>query len=116
MDAMRSGLRIAQYAAEPCHGAYVALVHLLDYYSMTAHLCIRQSLTEPGEWTFFSDCDLCGNAEAACMRRSQLGYVAMCGSALLSCQWSSKVTVTTVRFREYDAPAGYSWGRPFVAH
>ena len=78
----------------------------------TAHLCIRQSLTESGEWSFFSDSDLCGNAEEACMRRSQLGYVTMCGCAPIT--WSSKVT--TVRFREYDAPAGYSWGRPVVAN
>jgi len=112
LDGRYAFSRIAQYAAEPCHGAYVALLHLLDYYSTTAHLCLRQSLTEPGEWSFFSDSDLCGNAEEACMRRSQLGYVAMCGSAPIS--WSSKVT--TVRFREYDAPAGYSWGRPVVAN
>ena len=46
------------------------------------------------------------------MRRSQLGYVTMCGCAPIT--WSSKVT--TVRFREYDAPAGYSWGRPVVAN
>ena len=112
LDGRYAFSRIAQYAAEPCYGAYDALIHLLDYYSTTAHLCIRQSLTEPGEWTFFSDSDLCGNAEEACMRRSQLGYVAMCGSAPIS--WSSKVT--TARFREYDAPAGYSWGRPVVAN
>ena len=112
LDGRYAFSRIAQYAAEPCYGAYDALIHLLDYYSTTAHLCIRQSLTEPGAWAFFSDSDLCGNAEAACMRRSQLGYVAMCGSAPIS--WSSKVT--TVRFREYDAPAGYSWGRPVVAN
>ncbi len=69
LDGRYAFSRIAQYAAEPCHGAYVALLHLLDYYSTTAHLCLRQSLTEPGEWSFFSDSDLCGNAEEACMRR-----------------------------------------------
>jgi hypothetical protein len=112
LDGRYAFSRIAQYAAAPCHGAYEALTHLLDYYSSTAHLCIRQSLTESGEWSFFSDSDLCGNAEEACMRRSQLGYVTMCGCAPIT--WSSKVT--TVRFREYDAPAGYSWGRPVVAN
>ena len=69
--------RISQYAATPCLGAYNALIHLLDYYQSTPTLCLRQSLHERGEWTFYSDSDLAGNPEAACKRRSQLGYVAL---------------------------------------
>jgi hypothetical protein len=75
--------RISQYAATPCLGAYDALIHLLDYYQSTPTLCLRQSLHEQGEWTFYSDNDLAGNPEAACKRRSQLGYVALNNDCLV---------------------------------
>ena len=82
--------RISQYAASPCLGAYGALIHLLDYYQSTPTLCLRQSLHEQGEWTFYSDSDLAGNPEAACKRRSQLGYVALNNGCPIV--WSSKAS------------------------
>ena len=104
--------RISQYAATPCLGAYNALIHLLDYYQSTPTLCLRQSLHERGEWTFYSDSDLAGNPEAACKRRSQLGYVALNNGCPIV--WSSKVT--SVQFAELNGAVGYAWGAPVVAH
>ena len=40
--------RIAQYAAQPCLGAYLALLHLVDYFISTPTLCLRQSLYTTG--------------------------------------------------------------------
>ena len=43
LDGRYAQSRIAQYASAPCVGAYNALIHLLDYYTTTATLCLRQS-------------------------------------------------------------------------
>ena len=41
LDGRYAQSRISQYASAPCVGAYNALIHLLDYYTATSHLCIR---------------------------------------------------------------------------
>ena len=112
LDGRYAQSRISQYAATPCLGAYTALIHLLDYYTSTASLCIRQSLTAESEWRFYCDSDMAGNPELLCKRRSQLGYIGIVGEAPIV--WSSKST--TVQFAAHQLPAGFTRGRPIVAH
>ena len=104
--------RIAQYAAQPCLGAYLALLHLVDYFLSTPTLCLRQSLYTTGSWSFYSDSDMAGCPEVMIKRRSQLGYVALNNGCPIV--WSSKVT--SVQFAEYSGAAGYSSGQPIVAN
>ena len=112
LDGRYAQSRISQYAATPCIGAYNAPIHLLDYYTTTSTLCIRQSKTATSAWSFFSDSDMAGNPEVVCKRRSQLGYIGLVGEAPIV--WSSKCT--TVQFAAHNVPAGFTWGRPIVAH
>jgi hypothetical protein len=112
LDGRYAQSRISQYASAPCVGAYNALIHLLDYYTETAHLCIRQSRSATSDWNFYSDSDMAGNPEVVCKRRSQLGYIGLVGEAPVV--WSSKCT--TVQFAAHNVPAGFAWGRPVVAH
>jgi hypothetical protein len=55
---------------------------------------------------------MAGCAEPIVKRRSQLGYVGLNNGCPVV--WSSKVT--SVQFSELNGPAGYTWGRPVVAH
>ncbi len=55
LDGRYAQSRIAQYASAPCVGAYNAPTHLLDYYTATATLCIRQSRTATSDWSFYSE-------------------------------------------------------------
>ena len=112
LDGRYAFSRISQYAAQPCLGAYEALIHLVDYFLSTPTLCLRQSLHEEGDWTFYSDSDMAGCAEPIVKRRSQLGYVGLNNGCPVV--WSSKVT--SVQFSELNGPAGFAWGRPVVAH
>ena len=112
LDGRYAQSRISQYASAPCVGAYNSLIHLLDYYTETSHLCIRQSRSAASEWSFYSDSDMAGNPEIVCKRRSQLGYIGLVGEAPIV--WSSKCT--TVQFAAHNVPAGFAWGRPVVAH
>jgi hypothetical protein len=112
LDGRYAQSRLAQYAATPCVGAYNALIHLLDYYTATATLCIRQSRSATSDWSFYSDSDMAGNPELVCKRRSQLGYIGLVGEAPII--WSSKCT--SVQFAAHNVPAGFAWGRPVVAH
>ena len=112
LDGRYAQSRISQYASAPCVGAYNALIHLLDYYTVTSHLCIRQSRSATSDWSFYSDSDMAGNPEVVCKRRSQLGYIGLVGEAPIV--WSSKCT--TVQFAAHSVPAGFAWGRPVVAH
>ncbi len=70
---------------KPTNGAFEALVKLVRYCASTPKLAIRQDLTKHVEclWQLLSDSDMAGNAEPGnkTRRRSQLGYVAMLGSA-----------------------------------
>ena len=52
LDGRYAQSRIAQYASAPCVGAYNALIHLLDYYTATATLCIRQTRSATSDWSF----------------------------------------------------------------
>jgi hypothetical protein len=112
LDGRYAQSRIAQYASAPCVGAYNALIHLLDYYTTTATLCLRQSRSATSDWRFYSDSDMAGNPELVCKRRSQLGYIGLVGEAPII--WSSKCT--SVQFAAHNVPAGFAWGRPIVAH
>ena len=112
LDGRYAQSRISQYASAPCVGAYNSLIHLLDYYTETSHLCIRQSRSAVSDWSFYSDSDMAGNPETVCKRRSQLGYIGLVGEAPIV--WSSKCT--TVQFAAHNVPAGFAWGRPVVAH
>jgi hypothetical protein len=105
--------RIAQHAAAPTNGAYEALVKLVRYCASTPKLAIRQDLNAHVGWQLFSDSDMAGNAEPGNKRRSQLGYVAMLGSAPIT--WSSKVS--SVQFGPAALPAGFlSEHPPVTAH
>ena len=105
--------RIAQHAAKPTNGAYEALVKLVRYCAATPKLAIRQELNVHVGWQLFSDSDMAGNAEPGNKRRSQLGYVAMLGSAPIT--WSSKVS--SVQFGPAALPAGFlSEHPPVTAH
>jgi hypothetical protein len=105
--------RIAQHAAAPTNGAYEALVKLVRYCASTPKLAIRQDLNVHVGWQLFSDSDMAGNAEPGNKRRSQLGYVAMLGSAPIT--WSSKVS--SVQFGPAALPAGFlSEHPPVTAH
>jgi hypothetical protein len=55
---------------------------------------------------------MAGNPELLCKRRSQLGYIGIVGEAPIV--WSSKST--TVQFAAHQLPAGFTRGRPIVAH
>ena len=112
LDGRYAQSRISQYASAPCVGAYNSLIHLLDYYTETSHLCIRQSRSAVSDWSFYSDSDMAGNPETVCKRRSQLGYIGLVGEAPIV--WSSKCT--TVQFAAHNVPAGFAWGRPVAAH
>ena len=105
--------RVAQHAASPTNGAYEALVKLVRYCASTPKLAIRQELNVHVGWQLFSDSDMAGNAEPQNKRRSQLGYVAMLGSAPIT--WSSKVS--SVQFGPAALPAGFvSEHPPVTAH
>jgi hypothetical protein len=92
LDASLAYSRIAQHLANPCKGAWDALLHLMKYFRGTGGASIHQPLFEDDEhgWKFFTDSDFASNAWEENRRRSQNGFLAMCGSAPV--MWSSKVS------------------------
>ena len=102
-DARFTTSRLAQYNANPCQGAFNALVQLVRYFATTAKLAIRQELNVHSEWRLFSDSDMAGNGESINKRRSQLGSCALLGNAPIT--WSSKTS--SVQFGEARLPAGF---------
>jgi hypothetical protein len=102
-DARFTTSHLAQYNANPCQGAFNALVQLVRYFATTAKLAIRQELNVHSEWRLFSDSDMAGNGESINKRRSQLGSCALLGNAPIT--WSSKTS--SVQFGEARLPAGF---------
>ena len=82
--------RIAAYMANPCVGALKAAVQAVKYCAHNKHLCLFQPFDGPATWVHFSDSDHAGNPEPAAKRKSQLGYVSMCGTAPIG--WGSKAS------------------------
>ena len=68
---------------------------MVGYLKKTKDLCLYQPLNIDAQpqWTFFSDSDFAGNAEATNKRRSQSGYVALNGTAPII--WGSKPSSVT---------------------
>ena len=98
----------AQHAATPCQGALDLVVRIIRYLASTSKLAIRQSLHEAGEWKFYSDSDFGGNPTPVNERRSQLGYVAMWGTAPIA--YSSKSS--TVQLEGAGYAAGFQTEMP----
>ena len=93
LDASLAHSRIAQHMANPCKGAWSALVHLMKYFQGTRNLCLYQPLDSSDDthgWRFYCDSDFASNTFSENKRRSQNGYVAMEGTAPV--QWGSKVS------------------------
>ena len=82
--------RISAYMANPCKGALKAALKAVRYCAHNKDLCLFQPFDGPETWTHYSDSDHAGNCEPAAKRRSQLGYVSICGSAPIA--WGSKAT------------------------
>lgn len=113
LDGKFAHSRIGQHSADPCQGAYDALVELVRYYVTTANLGIRQSLYERAEFAFYCDSDLGSNPEPQNKRRSQLGSIGLIGRAPVIFGAST----TTVRFGDAALPTGFrSPLPPVTAH
>ena len=82
--------RISAYMANPCRGALQAAIKAVRYCAHNKHLCLFQPFEGPETWVHYSDSDHAGNAEPGAKRKSQLGYVSMCGTAPIA--WGSKST------------------------
>ena len=96
LDLKLSHSRIAAYMASPCKGALRAVMQAVRYCAHNKHLCLYQPFGADGAWLHYSDSDHAGNAEPGAKRKSQLGYVSMCGSAPIG--WGSKST--SVNFKD----------------
>ena len=92
-DLKLSHSRISAYMANPCRGALKAVTQAIRYCAHHKHLCLFQPFGEPTKWTHYSDSDHAGNAEPQNKRRSQLGYVSLCGRVPMG--WGSKATSVT---------------------
>ena len=93
--------RISAYMASPCKGAMKAAFQAVRYAAHNKHFCLFQPFDGDGKWVHFSDSDHAGNPEPACKRKSQLGYVSMCGTAPIG--WGSKGTSVNFDDRNADA-------------
>ena len=82
--------RISAYMANPCKGALKAALQAVTYCAHNKDLCLFQPFEGSAEWVHFSDSDHAGNSEPGAKRKSQLGYVSMCGRAPIG--WGSKST------------------------
>ena len=85
------------------------------YCAHNKHLCLYQPFGADGAWLHYSDSDHASNAEPGARRKSQLGYVSMCGSAPIA--WGSKSTSVNFSDRlatipEHSTP---SWNNPRAA-
>ena len=103
LDASLAYSRIAQHMANPCKGAWNALVHLMKDFQGTQHACIYQPLESEDDghgWRFFTDSDFASNPLTENKRRSQNGFVAMQGTAPVV--WSSKVSLVAFAHPDID--------------
>ena len=96
--------RISAYMASPCRGALKAVLQVVRYCAHNKHWCLFQPFDEEGAWTHFSDSDHAGNPEPAAKRKSQLGYVSMCGRVPIG--WGSKGTSVNFDDRNADHSQG----------
>ena len=94
--------RISAYMASPCRGALKAVLQVVRYCAHNKHWCLFQPFDEEGAWTHFSDSDHAGNPEPAAKRKSQLGYVSMCGRVPIG--WGSKGTSVADRSPRLTCP------------
>ena len=78
-DLRFSHQRLSQYMANPTRGALKAAVQVIRYASATRDLCLMQPKGSDHRWCHYSDSDHAGNSDTQNARRSQLGFVSMCG-------------------------------------
>ena len=90
--------RISQHLATPNVGALKALMHAIRYSYFTRDYCLHQSVSDGETWSMSCDSDQSGNTEVQNRRRSQMGYLAMFGSAPVV--WGSKAS--TVQFDDWN--------------
>ena len=89
--------RISQHLASPNVGALKALMHAIRYSHFTRDFCLHQSHDDSANWSMSCDSDQSGNTEVQNRRRSQMGYLAIFGSAPIV--WGSKAS--TVQFDDW---------------